>query len=87
MTWIGSSPNVSANITRANGAAVVNTAFAVTSDRVVPMELHTWHAYQYGSSLPLLALSCTATITATAVRDRAIAATLAPGTSLASYGT
>ena len=78
---------MSVNITRANGVAVVTPAIAVTSDRVVHMALHTCHAYQYGSSLPLLALSCTATITATAVRDRAIGATLAPGTSLASYGT
>lgn len=51
------------------------------------MALHTWHAYRYGSSLRLLALGSAATLTARAVRARAIAATLAGGTSLASYGT
>jgi len=78
---------MSANITRANGAAVVPPAIAVTSDTVTHMVLHTWHAYRYGSSLPLLALGSAATLTARAVRTRAIAATLAAGISLASYGT
>ena len=41
------------------------------------MALHTWHAYRYESSLPLLALGSAATLTARAVRARAIAATLA----------
>jgi len=51
------------------------------------MALHTWHAYRYDSSLPLLALGSAATLTARAVRARAIAATLAAGTSIASYET
>ena len=51
------------------------------------MALHIWHAYRYESSLPLLALGSAATLTARAVCARAIAATLAAGTSIASYET
>jgi len=62
---------------------VVPPAIAVTSDTVAHIALHTWHAYRYGNSPPLLALGSAATLTARAVRACAIAATLAAF----SYGT